>query len=121
MGKLLILATLLASPLLIRSEDDPLAGMKPLYESSDPNLPWPPEGKNFDSEDKNTWPGQGERLGASWPRIKVPEIEENPSAKEFFAEYVFKRKPVVMNKLWKQMMKVSGYDMSSKSLVNDSR
>ena len=36
--------------------------LQSLYEDSDPNLPWPPQGESFDSPEKDKWPGGIKKL-----------------------------------------------------------
>lgn len=85
------------------AEEEP-APPEPLYDSSDPGLPWPPAGA-----DPSAWPGAGERLGKHWPRSKVAVLPEPPEFAAFEREYMLGRRPVVVEGLVERMARKSGF------------
>ena len=97
--------------------------LTPLYPTSNPDIPWPPEGKDFSSPDPKDWPGSGERFGQSWPRQKVKVLDFAPEPQDFFKDYVSMRKPVMFKGILEEMtvQKKYSFDMKSKSVVNNAR
>ena len=99
----------------------PFEKIEPLYDSSDPDLPWPPKGKDFSSTSFDDWPNQKEQFGKHWPRIKVPIIDSVPSNVTFKKKYVNQNQPVVINGLLDQMTKESQFSLKPKDLAKDGR
>ena len=117
---LVLITAILAQVVLGQPPPIPL---HPLYETSDPSISWPPEGRDFSSSDPKDWPGSGERFGQSWPRQKVPILDFAPEPQDFFRDYVSIRKPVMFKGILQQMttQKKNSFDMKSTSLVNQAR
>ena len=71
------------------------------------------------------WPGHGRRFGEGWPRAKVAALEEVPGQREFFAEHVAARRPVVIGGLVERMSGAGsrsfGIDMRAEALKNSGR
>ena len=42
---------------IVSAQESPFHELESLYDSSDPNLPWPPNPGDFD-KDPSEWPGQ---------------------------------------------------------------
>ena len=99
--------------------------LESLYDSSDPLLPWPPEGASFEGDDVTAWPGHGRRFGEGWPRTKVAVLDEIPGQEEFFAQHVAARRPVVIDGLFARMSDLGsrsfGIDMRAEALRNSGR
>ena len=98
-----------------------LPELESLYDSSDPDLPWPPEGQDFSGK-QSEWPGQGTRFGKVWPRIKV-EVLDDPTIKfdSFNKKYLSQSKPVVIDGLVPKMLERSQFKMDAKDLVDTGR
>lgn len=97
--------------------------LQPLYETSDPDIAWPPEGRDFSSPDPKDWPGSGQRFGKDWPRKKVPILDFAPEPQDFFRDYVSKRKPVMFKGILDQMtvQKKNSFSLKSTNVVNRAR
>ncbi len=111
----------------------------PIYESSDPNLPWPPS----QDSDAKTWPGsntsysmllyrykkwiimklpgQGDRFGKHWPRTRVQVLSTPPSYADFESDFLLKDRPVVVEGLLAQMTKKSGIDLQKEDWITSGR
>ena len=87
---------LIFSPTCLPTPDIPQ--MLVLYYSSDPSLPWPPEGTAH-SAPHSQWPGHKEQLAKHQPRQKVDVAYKKgfPSAQDFYTNFVERGVPVIFS------------------------